>query len=340
MTSTPAPAAASAPPAGRPAGPAPAAPLPPSATPPVGPVGRLLAQLRGALADAAPTSGPQRLLYLAGLVLVVSGVAHLGVLAVDGGGWEGPLSWRKPVLFGVSFGLSTLALGWVLGTLPPRRRWDRAAAGLVAVGAVVEVALVTAQAWRGTASHFNVAGDPVDETVFVAMGVSIGVMTLGVVLLAVRAVARLRGPEPTTVAVLVGLALLLAGSALGGDLTGRGLAYVDEHGTVPAAVVIGVAGSGKLAHAVALHGLQVLGVLALLLGRSGLTAGARRRAMALGASGYVALTALVAGQAYAGGSMLELSAPLAVATLLAASAVVAAVGWSLRDAVLGTRHRG
>ena len=40
---------------------------------------------------------------------------------------------------------------------------------------------------------------------------------------------------------------------------------------VPDVVLVGAAGSAKLAHAVSLHGLQVLALLALLLGRSGLT---------------------------------------------------------------------
>ena len=54
-----------------------------------------------------------RLWYLIGLLLIVSGLVHLGVLVVDGGPWDGPVSWRKPFTFGVSFGLSVLSLTWV-----------------------------------------------------------------------------------------------------------------------------------------------------------------------------------------------------------------------------------
>jgi hypothetical protein len=290
--------------------------------------GPLAAQLRGALADAAPRTGYVVATYVVGVLLLVSGVVHAGVWAVDGGAWEGAVSWRKPILFGVSFGLFALAAGWVQTVLPPSRLWGWSTTVLMAAGAVGEVGLITAQQWRGTPSHFNVL-TPVDTAVFALMGVTIAVFGVGVVLLTVWVALRLRRPAPTVVAALVGLGLVLAASALGGDLMTRGMAYVEANDAVPSAVVLGAAGSGKLAHAVALHGIQVLGVLALLLGRSALGAAAQTRAMAVSATGYVALAALVAAQAYAGRSLLELPADASVAIALAAVAAVAPFGWAL-----------
>ena len=37
---------------------------------------------------------------------MTSGFFHLGVYALDGGPWEGPVSWRKPVVFSLSFGIA------------------------------------------------------------------------------------------------------------------------------------------------------------------------------------------------------------------------------------------
>ena len=326
---SPHPAGTASPPPGPPA---PGSPAPPAARPV--PLARVLrARVRDLRTDVAPRTGYQRATYALGAVLLVSGAAHLGVWAVDGGPWEGAVSWRKPVLFGVSFGLFLLSAGWVQGVLPRSPRWGWATTGLVVGGGVAEVALITAQQWRGTASHFNVSADPVDATVFVLMGVTIAIFGAGVLLLALWAALRLRRPAPTVIAVAVGLALVVVGSALGGDLMTRGMAYVEANDAVPAAVVIGAAGSGKAAHAVALHGLQVLAVLALLLGRSGLGPAARTRAMATAAGGYGATTVLVAAQAYAGRSMLELSPPAVAAIALAALAVVVPFGLVLRDAV-------
>jgi hypothetical protein len=48
----------------------------------------------------------ERACLVVGAVLIVSGLLHLVVFAIDGGPWEGPVSWRKAVTFGVSFGLT------------------------------------------------------------------------------------------------------------------------------------------------------------------------------------------------------------------------------------------
>lgn len=296
----------------------------------------VLALLRGALADAAPRHGYQRAMYATGLVMLASGIVHVGVWAVDGGAWEGEVSWRKPILFGVSFGMFLLSAGWVQGALPRSPRWGWTTTVLTAGGGVAEVALITAQRWRGVASHFNLA-TPVDAAIFGLMGTTIVVFAIGITALTLWAALRLRRPAPTVLAALVGLGLVMVASAIGSDLINRGLTYVEANDAVPPAVVIGVAGSGKLAHAVALHGIQVLGVLALLLGRSGLGATTRTRTMVVSAAGYVALTGLVTGQAYAGRSMLELSAPMGLAFALATLAVLVPFALVLGDAVRGER---
>jgi len=298
----------------------------------------VLSLVRGALADAAPRHGYQRAMYGAAVALLASGIVHLGVWAVDGGSWAGEVSWRKPILFGVSFGLFFLSAGWVQGVLPRSPRWGWTTTVLIAGGGAAEVGLITAQRWRGVASHFNLL-TPLDATVFALMGATIVVVAVGIVLLAVWAAWRVRRPAPTAIAVLVGLGLVLVASAQGQDLILRGLAYVEANDAVPPAVVIGVAGSGKLAHAVALHGIQVLGVLALLLGRSDLPARTRRRTMVSCAAGYVALTGLIMAQAYAGRSMLELHPVMVAALATAALAVVVPFAAVLGDAVRGGSGR-
>jgi hypothetical protein len=59
------------------------------------------ARLRGYWSDA---TSYQRFLYGVGVFLVASGLFHLTVFLVDGGPWAGPISWRKPATFGLSFG--------------------------------------------------------------------------------------------------------------------------------------------------------------------------------------------------------------------------------------------
>jgi hypothetical protein len=80
-------------------------------------------------------TGYQTFLYGAGVLLLASGLFHTLVFLVDGGGWDGPLSWRKPILFGFSFGITVLSLGWVLSFLPRRPRLGWLLAGPLGVAA-------------------------------------------------------------------------------------------------------------------------------------------------------------------------------------------------------------
>jgi hypothetical protein len=291
---------------------------------------RVLERIRGAAQDAAPTHNYQRALYRLGALLVASGLVHVVVWFVDGGAWAGPVSWRKPILFGLSLGLMCLSLGWIQGGMPRGRFIGWLTTILIGVWSVVEGALITIQRWRGHASHFN-DSTPADSKIFAAMAISIGLVTVGIVILEVWAIVRLRGPAPTVIATHVGIVLLLVGCSIGGDLIARGEAYLEETGTIPSEVVIGVAGSGRMAHAFALHAVQALVVLALLLGRSGLAPARRTQLMTLAAVGTVAAFGLVATQAYAGRSMLEVSWPMAVG--LAAAATLVAVPFAV--ALLG-----
>jgi hypothetical protein len=82
--------------------------------------------MRASLAGEWRRAGPaQRFACLAGGVLIVAGVAHGAAWLVAGGAWQGPVSFRKPATFGLSFGLTTITLAWVTGRLrvSGRTRW-------------------------------------------------------------------------------------------------------------------------------------------------------------------------------------------------------------------------
>ncbi|RYE89910.1 MAG: hypothetical protein EOO75_11010, partial [Myxococcales bacterium] len=134
-----------------------------------------------------------RLLVGLALALVASGLVHVGVWAVDGGtSMAGPVSWRKPIVFGLSSGVTTLSVAWLVSLLrasPGRARWAR----LYAATMALEIALIDVQRWRGVGSHFNVA-TPLDGAVFAAMGVLIvtamvATTALGVGVVRARSVA-------------------------------------------------------------------------------------------------------------------------------------------------------
>ena len=67
------------------------------------------------------SNGYQRFLYLVGAILVASGLFHIGVVIATDGSLDGPVSWRKPIVFGLSAGVTHFSLAWVMGFLPMHR---------------------------------------------------------------------------------------------------------------------------------------------------------------------------------------------------------------------------
>src|SRR5690349_10771941 len=59
----------------------------------------------------------ERLGYVVGTLLLASGLIHLCILAIGGGSWGGPVSLRKPMTFGVSFGATLITIVWVTSLL-------------------------------------------------------------------------------------------------------------------------------------------------------------------------------------------------------------------------------
>lgn len=54
-------------------------------------------------------------------MLIASGLFHLAKLQLDAADWSGPLSLRKPGLFGVSGGLTVWSIAWLMTQLQPAR---------------------------------------------------------------------------------------------------------------------------------------------------------------------------------------------------------------------------
>ncbi|MBW8821695.1 MAG: hypothetical protein JF598_26670, partial [Streptomyces sp.] len=130
----------------------------------------------------------ERLCHATGVLLVLSGLAHLVVFAVDGGPWDGPVSWRKPVTFGVSFGVTLIAVAWITSYLRVGPRLRTLLLAVFAADCAVEVGGITLQAWRGVPSHLDME-TPFDTAVSMTLAVGGGVL---VVLLTVFAVVSFR----------------------------------------------------------------------------------------------------------------------------------------------------
>ncbi|MFG2124248.1 hypothetical protein [Streptomyces sp. NPDC048710] len=230
----------------------------------------------------------ERLCRATGLLLVLSGLAHLVVFAVDGGPWDGPVSWRKPVTFGLSFGVTLIAITWVTSYLRIGARLRTVLLVVFAADCVVEVGGITLQAWRRVPSHLNME-TPFDTAVSMTLAVGGGVL---VTLLTVFAVASFRhrptGPAGMPLAVRSGFAILLVALASGAAMIARGVVLTRTghqeaayHSTAPL----------KPLHGVSLHAVLVLPLLARLLSRTSWSERARWHVVATAVGCYAVAVA-------------------------------------------------
>ena len=254
----------------------------------------------------APAASYQRFAYACAGLLLLSGVFHGIVFLVDGGPWEGPVSWRKPIVFGLSFGVTLATLSWIVGFLRTRKVSGWAILGTLSVASVLEVFLITMQRWRGVPSHFN-ESTAFDSAVFSAMGSLVSLVALMAIVITIRSFGHMDAPASLAWAIRLGLVLLLVSQVVGVQMIAEG------------GNTFGAAGALKVPHAFTLHALQVLPALALLLVIAEYTERQRLEIVALGGIGYGALIASTMVQTYAGLAPTELGT---LATALAASGLV------------------
>jgi hypothetical protein len=309
----------------------------PAGTPPL--LGSMWASLRGFWDDAP---GYQRLAYLVGAALIATGLVHAGIWAVVGGSAAGPLSWRKPTTFGMSFGLTTATLGWAAAYLPVRRGIGWVASGLLCAATTVEVAWVALQHARGVPSHFNTA-TTLDYTLFIVGGVAIAVTILVTAAMTLAAFTRTTAPSPMAWAIRSGLVALLAAQAIGVWMIVHGVSLLDA-GADPLTQSMstsGAAGAMKFAHAVPMHAIQVLAALAWLLSFSGLTQRRQLWLVVLAVAGYAGLFSVALLRTAYGLAPFDLVSVstliyLIAGGLLTASAVAAVAGLYHRAAAPGS----
>ncbi|WP_110081378.1 hypothetical protein [Actinokineospora spheciospongiae] len=242
----------------------------------------------------------ERVAYAVGAALLLAGVVHFGVFLVDGGPWEGPVPWRKPTTFGLSFGLTLITVTWVSARVRMGDRARRTAVGLLTAASVVEVALISAQAWRRVPSHFNsTSGADRAISLTLAAGGAAILVSAAVLLVAAFRKDAVDAPD-MRLAVRAGLVLFVVALAVGAAMIARGSIAVrsGDPGHTTAGVL-------KPAHAVAMHAILVLPALSWLLAFTRWTPLARLRVVQLALVGHLVLTVVVGVESAVGVNPLE-----------------------------------
>ncbi len=267
--------------------------------------------------------GTFRVSLMMGGVLIASGLYHLVLLWMIGADWSGPVSLRKPGLFGVSAGMTVWSIIWVLTQLVPRRN-DGLFAALLSAGLLLEVGLITMQQWRGVPSHFN-RTTPFDATIESIMLGLILLVTIGIAWLCIRSRQLLPMEQSRAISLRAGLWLLLVSCGLGFLITIAGQINLAA-GLSPE--TWGKAGVLKYPHGAALHAIQALPLLSLVFQKWRISDAARLLRWAVTAQVVFLVHALW--QALSGRSRLDID--LTGATVLGVTALLIFVtgrNWSL-----------
>jgi hypothetical protein len=201
--------------------------------------------------------------------------------------------------FSLSIALLMATMGWVLDRLPERPRLAGVIAWAFLMSSTVEVGLITVQAWRGRASHFNVM-ESGDAAIFALMGAMVALMSLSLVALLVWSLIERPADALVRVAVIGGLILVTTGLGIGQWIIQLGVEYVESRGAVPETVTFGEAGVAKFPHALAFHGVQLFILTAIALRAGSLPNSAKRSMMSLVVVSYTAILVFAAAQTVAG----------------------------------------
>jgi hypothetical protein len=289
-------------------------------------------------------------LTAAGLLMLALVPVTIAGMLLDPRVITGMPAWLKPVKFAISLGIASLTIAWLLTYVPERRRLRAIVGWVTAVVFVVEMAIISAQAWRGTTSHFNV-GTPLDEMLFAIMGIAILTQTLMVVALAV-ALCRTRFDDRAMGwAIRLGVTLSIVGASTGGLMTrpteaqmvefraGHRIVFSGAHTVGAPDGGPGVPGTGwsvehgdlRVPHFVGLHAVQALPIVALLLGHRRVDPARRVRLVFVAAASHASLFAILLWQALRAQSVVAPDTSTLLALGVWAAATVAAAGVAARS---------
>jgi hypothetical protein len=263
-------------------------------------------------------------LTAAGLLMTgVLGVSVIGLL-VDPRVITGAPAWLKPAKFAISTAIYMLTLAAIFTQLSAWPRTRRVVGWVTAIVLGLEVAIINAQAWRGTTSHFNV-GTMLDGVLFTIMGLAILVQTVTSVAAAVALWRQRFNDRALGWALRFGVVITILGASTGFLMTLPTTTQLDEARSTGQMAIAGahtvgapdggpgLPGTGwsvehgdlRIPHFVGLHAMQILPLLALAVRRRRSDETARVRVMFVATASYVALFAILLWQALRGQSLVQ-----------------------------------
>jgi hypothetical protein len=275
-------------------------------------------------------------------------------LAVDPRTISGVPAWLKPAKFAASIALYAFTLAWIFSLIPQWTRTRLIVGRMTTVVMVLEMAIISLQAFRGVPSHFNVA-TIFDGVLLTVMGAAIVVQTFSSVAVAFALWRQRLADRALGWALRLGMTITIVGALSGGLMTKPThqqleAARAGTAMTVAGAHTVGAPDGGpalpgtgwstdhgdlRVPHFLGLHALQALPIVALVLGRRRVSDAVRVRLTLTASASYAALFGILLSQALRGQPVLAPD-PLTIALLgiwaVGTAAAAAAVTLRVRPA--------
>jgi hypothetical protein len=300
-----------------------------------------IARLRSTIAEFWRTSAP---VTFVGLLMIPVLVGAAFGLWLDPRIVTGAPAWLKPAKFAVSIGIYSFTLVWVFSYLPGALKTRRIVGRTTAAAMLLEIGIISLQAARGRASHFNVS-TPLDRILFLVMGTAIVVQTLASVAVVVALFRQKFADRALGWALRLGLIITIFGASTGGLMSRPTAAQLagaraGQHMTLAGAHTVGAPDGGlglpgtgwsrehgdvRVPHFMGLHALQVLPLLWLALRRRRGSETKRARLIQTAAGSYAALFVILLWQAMRGESIVAPGA-VTIGVLAIWAALTLAVG--------------
>lgn len=210
-------------------------------------------------------------LFSTGLFHLLLALGFLFLMGCDSREVNAERVWLKPFRFAVSIFLFTWTYAWFSGFYLKQKRAVRAMNWLIAICMFIQITLISMQAARGVASHFNVS-TPFDAVVFSVMGAVIGFNALIIGVLFIVFVWFEKGGGDYRWAVVWGMFLFLLGNFAGYLI----IRYGWPDTALQFAESLPVTGWRKglkdlrIPHAIGLHAIQVMPLSMWFIIRSGM----------------------------------------------------------------------
>ncbi|MEM6432089.1 MAG: hypothetical protein AAF708_22820 [Deinococcota bacterium] len=222
-----------------------------------------------------------------GLMALASAFFAVGIIA-DSRMVTGVPVWLKPTKFAISIAIYTLTLAWLLNLVTTDKVWKRRlviiASNTILWMLIVEIAVITLQAARGTTSHFNFS-TALNGTLFTIMAIAINILWIAnFVIAGILLFERFASPVIAW-SVRLGMTISIIGMGLGFLMTSptaqqRANWAVGEEISIVGAHTVGTPDGGeglpffnwsteggdlRIGHFIGMHALQILPLLGWFL---------------------------------------------------------------------------